>query len=51
MTKTLPGMSRHSPEGLQFKNRVEQCGWKQAVSERDNGTFDWTQNKNIDINS
>ena len=43
------GMSRHSPEGLQFKDRVEQYGWKQAVTERDNGTFDWTQNQDIDL--
>jgi len=43
------GMSRHSPEGLQFKNRVEQYGWKQAVTERDNGTFDWTRNQDIDL--
>ena len=43
------GMSRHSPEGLQFKDRVEQYGWKQAVTERDNGTFDWTRNQDIDL--
>ncbi len=39
------GMSRHSPEGLAFKHRTEQVGWKQAVSERDKGSFDWTKNK------
>lgn len=41
------GMTRHSPEGLNFKHRAEQQGWKQAVRERDLGTFDWTQNRPI----
>jgi enoyl-CoA hydratase len=41
----LDGMTRHSPEGLIFKARVEEVGWKQAVNERDNGTYDWTQNE------
>jgi len=36
------GISRHSPEGLNFKKRVEDVGWKQAVAERDSGTYDWT---------
>jgi enoyl-CoA hydratase len=40
----LDGMTRHSPEGLNFKARVEEVGWKQAVDERDQGIFDWTQN-------
>ena len=43
------GMSRHSPEGIAFKHRVEQFGWKQAVRERDTGTFDWTRNQTIDL--
>ena len=38
------GISRHSPEGLNFKQRSETSGWKQAVKERDSGTFDWTTN-------
>ena len=42
------GMSRHSPEGLNFKARVEEVGWKQAVKERDQGTFDWTSAKGIE---
>ena len=42
------GMSRHSPEGLNFKARVEKVGWKQAVEERDQGTFDWTSGKGIE---
>jgi len=37
------GITRHSPEGMNFKARVEQVGWKQAVQERDTGTFDWTR--------
>ncbi len=39
------GISRHSPEGLNFKQRTESKGWKQAVEERDRGTFDWTTNR------
>ena len=38
------GIARHSPEGLNFKARAETVGWKQAVIERDDGTFDWTAN-------
>jgi enoyl-CoA hydratase len=39
------GITRHSPEGMAFKRRVEDVGWKQAVKERDDGTFDWTSGK------
>ena len=39
------GITRHSPEGLMFKRRAEDVGWKQAVKERDTGTFDWTSGK------
>ena len=39
------GITRHSPEGLNFKARAETVGWKHAVDERDQGTFDWTANK------
>lgn len=42
------GISRHSPEGMNFKARVEDVGWKQAVNERDHGTFDWTSGSEID---
>jgi len=42
------GISRHSPEGLNFKKRVEDVGWKQAVAERDSGTYDWTAARPID---
>lgn len=41
------GITRHSPEGINFKHRAEQVGWKEAVRERDLGTFDWTQNRPI----
>lgn len=41
------GITRHSPEGLNFKKRAETVGWKEAVRDRDNGTFDWTSNKPI----
>jgi enoyl-CoA hydratase len=41
------GITRHSPEGLNFKGRSEDVGWKQAVTERDQGTFDWTTNQEI----
>ena len=39
------GISRHSPEGLTFKKRADDVGWRQAVMERDYGTFDWTADK------
>lgn len=41
------GITRHSPEGMNFKARSETMGWKQAVQERDEGTFDWTSNQEI----
>lgn len=41
------GITRHSPEGINFKNRSEEVGWKQAVDERDRGVFDWTENRPI----
>ena len=41
------GISRHSQEGLNFKARVEEVGWKGAVTERDQGTFDWTSARQI----
>ena len=31
------GITRHSPEGLWFKRRAEEVGFKQAVAERDSG--------------
>lgn len=41
------GVTRHSPEGMAFKRRSEQMGWKHAVQERDNGTYDWTLDRPI----
>ena len=41
------GITRHSPEGLNFKERVEEVGWRHAVEERDQGTFDWTTKRPI----
>jgi enoyl-CoA hydratase len=41
------GITRHSPEGMAFKRRAEAVGWKQAVNERDLGTYDWTTDKPI----
>jgi enoyl-CoA hydratase len=31
------GITRHSPEGVWFKRRAEEVGFKQAVRERDSG--------------
>ncbi|MDX1734916.1 MAG: enoyl-CoA hydratase-related protein, partial [Halioglobus sp.] len=31
------GITRHSPEGVWFKQRAEEVGFKQAVQERDSG--------------
>lgn len=31
------GMARHSPEGICFKQRAEEVGFKQAITERDSG--------------
>jgi enoyl-CoA hydratase len=39
------GITRHSPEGVNFKQRAEAEGWKQAVVDRDQGTWDWTANE------
>jgi enoyl-CoA hydratase len=41
------GIPRHSPEGLAFKARAERAGWKQAVRERDQGTYHWTRDRPI----
>jgi enoyl-CoA hydratase len=29
------GIARHTPEGVAFKQRAEQVGWRQAITERD----------------
>ena len=33
---------------MQAGKRVEEVGWKQAVAERDAGTYDWTRNRPIE---
>ncbi|MEL6374631.1 MAG: crotonase/enoyl-CoA hydratase family protein [Pseudomonadota bacterium] len=43
------GITRHSPEGMNFKARAETHGWQQAVEERDQGTFDWTTNMPFEV--
>ncbi len=48
MATVFDGITRHSPEGLNFKQRAEAVGWKEAVRERDQGTFDWTRNRPFD---
>ncbi len=48
LATVFDGISRHSPEGLNFKTRSEQVGWKQAVQERDQGLYDWTNNNPIE---
>lgn len=47
LATVFDGITRHSPEGLNFKARAEAVGWKQAVKERDNGTYDWTLDRPI----
>lgn len=42
------GIARHTREGYNFKRRAEEVGWKQAVDERDRGTFDWSAFKPIE---
>jgi enoyl-CoA hydratase len=37
MATILDGIARHTPEGVAFKKRAEDVGFKQAVSERDSG--------------
>jgi enoyl-CoA hydratase/carnithine racemase len=41
------GITRHSPEGMAFKRRAEAVGWKEAVRERDLGTYDWTADRKM----
>lgn len=45
LATVFDGITRHSPEGVNFKSRSEAVGWKQAVQERDSGSFDWTRNR------
>lgn len=41
------GITRHSPEGMAFKRRAEAVGWKEAVRERDLGSYDYTADRPI----
>lgn len=45
LATVFDGITRHSPEGLNFKTRSEAVGWKQAVRERDSGLYDWTHDR------
>lgn len=47
LATVFDGITRHSPEGLNFKACAESEGWKRAVEERDAGSFDWTRNRPI----
>jgi enoyl-CoA hydratase len=40
LAKILGDISRHSPEDLNFWADVESVGWKLAVAERDEGSYD-----------
>ena len=48
LSTIFDGISRHSPEGIEFKKRVEEKGWKEAVKERDQGLYDWSKKKKFD---
>jgi enoyl-CoA hydratase len=37
MATFFDGVARHSPEGIWFRERAEEVGFKQAVAERDSG--------------
>lgn len=37
MATVFDGITRHTPEGMQFKQRCEEVGFKTAVKERDSG--------------
>lgn len=47
LSTIFDGITRHSPEGVNFKRRSQDMGWKHTVEERDQGTFDWTTNEPI----
>ena len=47
LATVFDGITRHSPEGMNFKTRSEDVGWKEAVRERDSGLYDWTRNRPI----
>ena len=37
LATVFDGITRHSPEGVWFKQRAEEAGFKQAIKERDGG--------------
>ena len=37
MATFFDGVARHSPEGIWFRERAQEVGFKQAVAERDSG--------------
>ena len=37
LATVFDGISRHSPEGMWFRQRAQEVGFKQAVAERDGG--------------
>ena len=41
------GIACHTLEGVNFKNGAEEIGWKEAVRERDQGIFDWTEKRPV----
>jgi enoyl-CoA hydratase len=41
MATLFDGIARHTREGLNFKRRAAEEGWKRAVEGRDQGSFDW----------
>jgi hypothetical protein len=43
ITTVLGGMRRHAREDYNCKRRAQENGWKQAVDESDQGSFDWTR--------
>ena len=47
LAMVMDGIADHSPEGLAFNDRSEEIGWKQAVDERDRGTYDWSRERPI----
>jgi len=47
LATVFDGITRHSPEGMAFKRRSEERGWKETVRERDRGTYDWTADRPI----
>ena len=47
LATVFDGITRHSPEGMNFKARAAAAGWKQAVKERGQGTYGWTLDRPI----